>query len=293
MESAIADIRLLTPADLEGAFALSSTAGWNQRPADWRMLLRLAPHGSYAAVDEGRIVGTAIGIDYGTFGWIAMMLVDPVYRGRGLGARLLEAAMGAVPAETPIRLDATPLGRPLYQRYGFVEEEVLTRHVAGADRRRGRDAALHRGSVREPSDADLGSVADLDREVFGADRRTLLEWSHGTESQYAWVAQNGPERGYCFGREGRLFDQIGPVIAPDDEAAQALVAAALIAAGDRPVIVDAFDAHARFASWLGGAGFVAQRPLFRMARPAPGAPVAARTRRGALAEFAIFGPEFA
>lgn len=293
MESATADIRLLTPGDLEGAFALSSTAGWNQRPADWRMLLRLAPHGSYAAVDEGRIVGTAIGIDYGTFGWIAMMLVDPVYRGRGLGARLLEAAMGAVPAETPIRLDATPLGRPLYQRYGFVDEEALTRHVSGGDRRRGRDAGPHPGSVREPGDADLAAVADLDREVFGGDRRALLEWSRGTGSQYARVAQGGPERGYCFGREGRLFDQIGPVVAPDDEAAQALVAAALIAAGDRPVIVDAFDAHARFASWLGGAGFVAQRPLFRMARPASGAPVEARTRGGAMTEFAIFGPEFA
>jgi GNAT superfamily N-acetyltransferase len=308
MESAIADIRLLTPADLEGAFALSSTAGWNQRPADWRMLLRLAPHGSYAAVDGGRIVGTAIGIHYGTFGWIAMMLVDPVYRGRGLGARLLEAALGrgrglgarlleaalgTVPAETPIRLDATPLGRPLYQRYGFVDEEPLTRHVSGGDRPRRRGAALHPGSVREPSDADLGSVGDLDREVFGGDRRALLEWSRGMGSQFARVAQNGPEGGYCFGREGRLFDQIGPVIAPDDEAAQALVAAALIAAGDRPVIVDAFDAHARFASWLGGAGFVAQRPLFRMARPAPGGSVEGRTRRGALTEFAIFGPEFA
>jgi len=62
------------------------------------MLLLLAPAGSFAAVDDGRIVGTAIGIDYGAFGWIAMMLVDHGWRGRGVGSRLLEAAMGGVPA---------------------------------------------------------------------------------------------------------------------------------------------------------------------------------------------------
>jgi len=76
-------IRLLTGDDLDGAFGLSAAAGWNQRLADWRMLLRLAPAGSFAAVDDGRIVGTAIGIDYGAFGWIAMMLVDE--RGRLAG----------------------------------------------------------------------------------------------------------------------------------------------------------------------------------------------------------------
>src|SRR6476469_1862337 len=99
------DIRRLTSADLDGALGLSTVAGWNQRLADWRMLLQLAPAGSFAAVADARIIGTAIGIDYGAFGWIAMMLVDPVWRGRGVGARLLESAMAAVPPGTPIRLD--------------------------------------------------------------------------------------------------------------------------------------------------------------------------------------------
>ncbi len=116
------DIRRLTTSDLDGALGLSAGAGWNQRLADWRMLLQLAPAGSFAAVADDRIVGTAIGIDYGTFGWIAMMLVDPAWRGQGIGGRLLEEALGAVPREIPIRLDATPLGRSLYERYGFQDE---------------------------------------------------------------------------------------------------------------------------------------------------------------------------
>jgi GNAT superfamily N-acetyltransferase len=82
---------------------LSSGARWNQRLDDWRMLVQLAPAGGFAAtIGDGTIVKTAIGIDYGSFGWIAMMLVDPAWLGRGLGARLLEAAMGAVPEEIAI-----------------------------------------------------------------------------------------------------------------------------------------------------------------------------------------------
>ncbi len=41
------------------------------------MLLLLAPAGSFAAVDDGRIVGTAIGIDYGAFGWIGRHTAGP------------------------------------------------------------------------------------------------------------------------------------------------------------------------------------------------------------------------
>src|SRR5688572_24633414 len=89
-------IRPLAFEELDEALGLSTTVGWNQQLDDWRLLLRLAPEGAFAALIEGRIVGTAIGIDYGGFAWIAMMLVDPAYRRCGLGARLLEAAMDAV-----------------------------------------------------------------------------------------------------------------------------------------------------------------------------------------------------
>ena len=125
-----AAVHPLTPDVLEDALTLSSTAGWNQRLDDWQQLLAIAPEGSFAASADGHIVGTAIGIDYGGFGWIAMMLVDPAWRGRGVGRRLLQAAMDAIPGDRPIRLDATPMGRPLYQSFGFRDETRLSRHVA-------------------------------------------------------------------------------------------------------------------------------------------------------------------
>jgi ribosomal protein S18 acetylase RimI-like enzyme len=300
-------IRLLAPDDLAAALALSSTAGWNQRLDDWRMMLRLAPAGSFAALVDGRVVGTAIGIDYGGFAWIAMMLVDPAQRGRGIGRRLLEAAMSAVPSDRPIRLDATPLGRPLYQRYGFEDEATLTRYLVPASDSPPSEAARADRSVRPEGEpgrsfsrvrqltaADLQALAELDTEVFGGHRDRVLEWALQSAPALGQIVES--EEGlahYSCGRRGRLFDQIGPVVAGDDVTAQALVSASLTGAVGRPVLVDAFDSHRTFTAWLRTCGFQVQRPLFRMCRSsgevtsAPGVP-----NRPALVEFAILGPEF-
>lgn len=294
--------RLLALDDLESAFTLSSTAGWNQRLADWRMLLRLAPEGCFAALSDGQIVGTAIGVNYGGFAWIAMMLVDPAYRGRGLGRRLLEAAMGSVPSDRPIRLDATPLGRPLYQAYGFEDEVMLTRHVAdrhgvngSAHIRTSRPRTSALQNLRPLTRADLPIVTEHDAGIFGGNRRAVLEWALDGAPQYAHVVPG--ETGlthYCLGRHGRLFDQIGPVVAGDDEIARALVSAALTAAADRAVLLDVFDARSAFAAWLGTCGLRVQRPLFRMRRPGGrGESMIDDRTRSPLVEFAILGPEFA
>jgi hypothetical protein len=202
---------------------------------------------------------------------------------------LLEAAMGSVPSDRPIRLDATPLGRPLYQRYGFEDEALLTRHLLPAASRGETSQA------RRLTADDLQLVFDQDHEVFGGNRATVLDWALTSTPQYCHVVRGGAELAhYCLGREGRLFDQIGPVVAGDADLATALVTAALAAAGSRPVIVDAFDAHDAFAASLRDLGFEPQRPLFRMCRrPGHAAPSTVVRNRPALAEFAILGPEFA
>jgi GNAT superfamily N-acetyltransferase len=289
------DIRQLTVGDLDGALALSTTAGWNQRTADWRMLLDIAPAGSFTAVADGRVVGTAIGIDYGRFGWIAMMLVDPAHRGRGLGARLLEAAMSAIPPRLPIRLDATPLGRPLYRRHGFEDDVVLNRFVIeGPAAEKAAAAGNASADIRPLAAVHLPSVMAHDGLVFRGNRRHVLEWAMDGAPRYAWLALDDPERPqYCLGRPGRLFDQIGPVIARNHRVAAALVGAALRRAGDTPVAIDVFDARETFGDWLRGAGFQVQRPLYRMCRPGGGPALEPEQTCTPLIEYAILGPEFA
>jgi GNAT superfamily N-acetyltransferase len=282
-----AAVHLLTPEVLQDALTLSSTAGWNQRLEDWQKLVAIAPGGSFAASADGRIVGTAIGIDYGSFGWIAMMLVDPVFRGRGLGRRLLESAMDAIPSDRPVRLDATPMGRPLYQSFGFRDETRLSRHVAEPSSRT-VDANDESRGIQALTEGDLHAISEDDRRVFGGDRGTVLEWALKGAPLYARVARvDGPRRHYCLGRQGCRFDQIGPVVTGDEDTAQRLVTAALRGADGRAVVVDAFDSRVAFSDWLKRCGFRIERPLFRMCRPA-----GSRSWRSTDGEFAIFGPEF-
>ena len=77
----------------------------------------------------------------------------------------------------------------------------------------------------------------------------MLEWALGGAPHYARMVEKGrlDPIDYCLGREGRLFDQIGPVAAGGDAIAQALASAALAAAGDRPILLDVFDARDTFA----------------------------------------------
>ena len=260
------------------------------------MLRRLAPAGAFAAFLDARavsIVGTCIGIDYGGFAWIAMMLVDPAYRGRGIGRRLLEAAMDAVPAHLPIRLDATPLGRPLYRRYGFQDEAALSRYIVD------RDVVTLPNSdvppaIRRLTRDDLELVIAQDRETFGGTRDTLLDWMFRGAPEYAHAARNDDGRiHYCFGRQGRVFDQIGPVIAGDDAIAHALVKAALASGGDRRRAIDVYDCHCAFAAALRDDRFAVERPLFRMCRPAGSRACNRSIGPGGVREFTILGPEFA
>jgi hypothetical protein len=71
------------------------------------------------------------------------------------------------------------------------------------------------------------------------------------------------------------------------------VGAALRRAGDKPVVIDAFNARETFGGWLRSAGFQVQRPLYRMCRPGGGLVIERGQTYPDLIEFAILGPEFA
>jgi hypothetical protein len=121
----------------------------------------------------------------------------------------------------------------------------------------------------------------------------VVEWAFHGAPHYAHAidSANGA-RQFCLGREGRLFDQIGPVVASADDHACALVGAALAASRERAMVVDGFNANTAFTSWLQERGFTPQRPLYRMQRAGSAAPPEGRRPSSPLLEFSILGPEF-
>jgi len=276
------NLRNMTTADVPAGMRLKDLAGWNQTPADWRRFLANSPHGCFVAEVEGQVVGTAATIVYEErFAWIGMVLVDPEFRGRGIGTRLLEKAIEHLDAGgiRTMKLDATPQGRPIYEKLGFESEYEI-------ERWRLKRPAPETAAASGPGQVSNG-VLQLDREVFGADRGQLLRSLATDAPEFALVTgQHGEIAGYAYGRRGTLADHLGPWMARDARAAAELLDEFLRHSGRETVFVDSLKSRPFVTELLIERGFQFSRPLTRMVRGPNGYP----GRPDLLC--AILGPEF-
>jgi len=277
-------LRPMRVSDIDDGLRLCRLSGWNQVGRDWEQFLTLTPDGARVAEHNGRVVGTVATVKYGTrFGWIGMVLVDPIVRGRGIGTLLLDAALELLSDMPLVRLDATSAGHDLYVTRQFTEEGRILRLQASAP---ALTASAHEG-VRRMTDQDIEDVSALDEEIFGASRAALLRWMWQGAPEYAWVARHGTRvTGYMFGRHGHNFEHMGPIVAVGAETARQLATACLSRHAGGAFVVD-IPVHA--PSWqrsLEALGFREQRPLIRMARGIGGVP------GDPSRQFAMLGPEF-
>lgn len=274
--------RLMTEADIPRGLELCRQAGWNQLERDWQIFLKLSP-GACLAMEEGKVIGTAVTLPYGDrFSWIGMVLVDREYRGRGIGMELLRKALDLINKETTAKLDATPEGRKLYLKMGFVDEYPLSRMI-----KPGVNHSPYISAAKVFQKNEWGAIKEADRPIFGADRLSLLEWIWTGAPEMAFVLKkNNILLGYCFGRPGHRYFHIGPVVAADAETARHLVLAAINQGRGRSLLLDVPHLDPSWPVWLKSIGFEEQRPFYRMYRGSnrfPGEPEK---------QYAILGPEF-
>ncbi|MDQ7246169.1 GNAT family N-acetyltransferase [Dongia sedimenti] len=262
--------------DVARGLELSRAAGWNQTEADWGMMLRLGA--GYGARDaEGRLVASSIVLPYPpAIGWISMVLVDESARRRGLATRLLENAIAVLRKQGLVPMvDATPAGREVYRRMGFVD-------VAPISRWRGRGAGVSAQSRETSSAVELAAGIAQDEAAFGISRRPLLLELAGRRG--AITLSLSDRRGQLWSRAGRTATQIGPVVAAGEGDGLALCAMALDAMAG-PVLLDVPDRNAPLADLLASRGFSIERPFIRMALGVPSASTLGAAMR------VIAGPE--
>ena len=147
VDTAIAPFR---PEHLDPAVRLSLQAGWPHRLEDWQMALAIS-EGFVAVEGDGKVAGTILLTPYGEdCATINMVIVDEAMRGRGLGRRLMDAALTRA-ADRPLRLTATAEGLPLYRKLGFVETGTVVQHQGIVDDQ----------MVKERFTVELGDVTVL------------------------------------------------------------------------------------------------------------------------------------
>ncbi len=259
-------IESLAPRYLDGADELRHLVGWNQLMEDWRHLLAMEPGGCFAALQDDEVVGTVTTISYGrALAWVGMMLVHPAHRRRGIGALLMDRAIGYLRSMGVlcVKLDATPAGQPLYEKLGFVAESTLQRW-----QRIGEGAAFSppgpTEGVRDLRPADWPLVEALDTRSFGLARPRLIESLALRARKILVWPENGPVAGWGLLRPGALAGYLGPVACSNNEGAYAIVSALLAEAGPLPVFWDIPDRNLEAQSAARRLGFAAQRPLTRM-----------------------------
>lgn len=275
---------LFTEAQIGAGLSLCRSNRWNQLERDWRLLLQLSAAGCRVINQEDQVIGSVSTISYQhLFSWIGMLLVDPAFQRRGVGTQLLNTALEILNEEETVKLDATPAGRELYLQLNFTDEYPLMRMQCGTPLITGLDDYR----VKPIEVNFLSNINEIDRVVFGADRKLLLQGFREDAAEYAMVVEDKRKIvGYCLGRKGYSFDQIGPIISDDVEIAKCLTMAALKNIKGKPVIIDALLNNSEWIQWLKKIGFIDQRPFMRMYKGRnnhPGVPQK---------QYAIAGPEF-
>jgi GNAT superfamily N-acetyltransferase len=215
-------IRPARQEELSRLGALYVRAGFTARLAGVVGFARARLAGEVFVADlDGELVGVAAGAHFGASGWVGGVAVAPERRRAGLGGALTEAVVTRLRERqaVTVQLLATELGRPVYERLGFVAEaEYLTLAGPPAPRppaRGGRPAA----GVRGGRPTDRAAVLALDRLATGEDRSRLLDalWPAG-----GLVAGDGDPRGFHLASPWRNG---GATVAGDPEAGLALLEA--------------------------------------------------------------------
>jgi GNAT superfamily N-acetyltransferase len=260
-------IRLMGTLDISFGMRLKSQAQWNQVEADWRRFLEMQPDGCFVAELDGTPAGTTVTCVFGDVAWLAMVLVDERVRGRGVGTALLRHAIAFLDRRgvRTVRLDATALGQPLYERLGFTAEYPLARY-AGILGEPVAPAAQSPATTTRAAPEDLPRMVALDREVTGADREQLLARLFADNPTTSWVAaRTGKLEGYLMARPGTSAEQIGPCIASPHASTALVVAAAASCAGQR-VHLDVPSRHEGAVRLAQTLGLTVERTFVRMRR---------------------------
>ena len=268
----------LTEDRIADCVALSAEAGWNQTIEDWALFLR---HGTVLGLPtaHGLTVASGAVLPYpDDFAWISMVLVTASRRRERIGTSILEACCAEVAQRGLLAmLDATPAGERIYRPLGFKAIFNLSRWQ-GVIQSGGNSPV----GIRAMAAGDIPFVTAIDAAAFGSQRKFLIESLFRRLPQLAFVSHDNTS--FVLARPGRMATQIGPIVATNEDTANALLDAAHCVSG--PVFLDLIDGRDILMRKLQQRGFSVQRPFLRMGlnRRAPfGDPAHL---------FVVAGPEF-
>jgi GNAT superfamily N-acetyltransferase len=253
-------IRRMTAYDLRLGLRLSRQAGWNQTMSDWQRFFNFGPEGCFVAELGGHLIGTTMTFASGRVAWIAMVLVEKDARRKGIGTALMKHSLGYLDAckVRTVRLDATGMGRPIYEKLGFKPEYELIRFEGKAS----SGGAVT--SVKNVTPKMLEKVIKFDKRMMGENRGKMLQALFNEFPQNIRVLMQGRKlEGFVTMRSGSNAVQIGPCTATLN-AGPDLLTDALNRCAGKIVLIDIPTGNVHAVKIAESKGFEIQRRFLRM-----------------------------
>ena len=234
---------------LEGALRLSQEMSWPYRLEDWAFALELGQ--GFVLLDGARsVIATAAWWAHGEEHAAAgMIIVAKAARGRGHGARLLDALLAAAHPRT-IALNSTAEGLALYERRGFVRTGVIQQHQGAPDERHQPPPA---SLVRSMAASDVEAAARLDRQATGWARRQMLDRLIQASDCHVLVREGEP-RGCAISRLFGRGHVNGPMVAKNAADARASIEGAALARLAQVFVRVDTTATSQLGDWLESIG---------------------------------------
>lgn len=258
--------RRFAPTDIGAAHALTTEVKWPHREEDWQFVAGLG--NGFAAVCDERVVGTAFSWKYGAdSGSVGMIIVSPAHQGLGIGRRVTELALEELGSRRTM-LHATPAGRPLYEKLGFVAIGALDQHQGNAC----APAVLRlppSERLRPLITRDIPRLVELASRASGLDRTVVLPALLACADGIG-LEREGELIGFSLIRRFGRGQAIGPVVTPcaaDPLRAQALIGHWLVSNPNAFVRIDV-PADSGLTDWLEALGLARVDTVVKMARNA-------------------------
>ncbi|WP_257348699.1 GNAT family N-acetyltransferase [Pseudalkalibacillus decolorationis] len=249
--------------DIPGLIALSQLVGWDYDEREIHTVLssgKIFGHKN----NDGKIVSSGAIIPYDTFlASIGMVIVDPAYRGKGLGRDVTQTCIDAVPDEMAIMLIATNEGIPLYESMGFSEVDCIHKFLCEKHRTSKPLAATADFKIEPLRTGDLDEISHLDKQAYGDIRKQfLLNRIDQAKDCIVLKDRRGKVIGYGLSILGPVNLILGPIVAPSNDAASILLYE-LSRNHNGKLRIDVPSGHDLFLKFIQGCGFekVNQPPI--------------------------------
>jgi GNAT superfamily N-acetyltransferase len=227
-------IRTMRPDEIAIAIDWAAAEGWNPGLADAACFAVVDPDGFLIGELDGAPAATISCVNYcASFAFVGLYIVREDVRGRGHGLRIWNAAIAHAGTRV-IGLDGVVAQQQNYEKSGFKFAYANVRYggtVAAPD--------AQRAGVIAMAEVPLAVVEAYDATVFPAPRTAFLR---------AWIGSPG-HVGRALVRDGQLTawgvirrcrkgSKIGPLVADDRDAAEAVLAALITSAGGGKIFLD-------------------------------------------------------